>query len=424
MFLSVPVFSAAANGTVSLLLLLGLAAAWRYRETVWRLGALVAALIALKLFLWPLWLWMALSRRIRAAAASIVAGALMTLGGWALIGFAGVGDYPKLLGRMTQLVGTNSYSLYALERAAGASHTGAQAGIGAVALALAAAVWGGRIRGDVLFVVAIGAALLLTPILWPHYLVLLFVPIALARRRFSALWLLPLAYWLDGATWSYAEPIRIVPALLVGVAIVVTSARMIRSGDRLGVSTKPVSRRRSLRQASWSMGDTATMKRLLPPRWLACVLIAAPIPTPIGFGPRYRLAPGPPAPTRFACSPAPEHRDRAHVELFANRRVVLVPKGIGVGNGCSYPLRTTQPTGVVEFVPAARPTLGDLFDVWGQPLSRRGFAGFHGAVSAWVDGKRWPGDVRSIPLGRHAQIVLEVGGYVPPHTFFLFPPGT
>ena len=159
-------------------------------------------------------------------------------------------------------------------------------------------------------------------------------------------------------------------------------------------------------------------------RWLACVLIAAPIPTPIGFGPRYQLEPGPPVHTRLQCSRANtvKQRESAHVELFANKLVLLLPKGIGVQRNCSYALRTTQPTGVVEFVPAAKPTLGDLFDVWGQPLSARGFAGFRGAVNAWVGGKRWHGDVRAIPLRRHAEIVVEVGGYIPPHTFFLFPP--
>jgi hypothetical protein len=29
--------------------------------------------------------------------------------------------------------------------------------------------------------------------------------------------------------------------------------------------------------------------------------------------------------------------------------------------------------------------------------------------------------VARIPLARHAEIVLEVGGYVPPHRAFLFP---
>ena len=152
------------------------------------------------------------------------------------------------------------------------------------------------------------------------------------------------------------------------------------------------------------------------------MLIAAPIPTPIGFGPRYQLAPGPPTGARFTCSRVDTATtERAHVELFANKRVLLLPKGIGVSDRCTYPVRTSAPTGVVEYARAAKPTLGDLFDVWGQPLSARGFAGFHGAVSAWVGGRRWHGQVRAIPLRRHAEIVVEVGGYIPPHTFFLFP---
>ena len=80
-------------------------------------------------------------------------------------------------------------------------------------------------------------------------------------------------------------------------------------------------------------------------RWLACVLIAAPIPTPIGFGQRYQLAAGPPRDGRLTCTPAEPPRQAAHVELFANKLVLLLPKGIGAGRGCSYPVRTTEPTG-------------------------------------------------------------------------------
>jgi len=173
---------------------------------------------------------------------------------------------------------------------------------------------------------------------------------------------------------------------------------------------------------------------------VAAAAAAAPIPTPIGFGPRYRLDPASPAVARaapvgrFACSAGAAARERAHVELFANRLVLLVPAGIGLapplvragafvtGGRCSYAVRTTQPTGVVEFDAAAQPTVGDLFRIWGQPLSARGLAGFHGAVAAWVGGRRWRGDPGAIPLRRHAEIVLEVGGFVPPHTFFLFGP--
>jgi hypothetical protein len=75
---------------------------------------------------------------------------------------------------------------------------------------------------------------------------------------------------------------------------------------------------------------------------------------------------------------------------------------------------------VLEVEEGARLTLGDLFDLWGQPLSRTRLAGFSGRVSAFVGGRARAGDPRTIPLTRHTQIVLEVGGYVRPHSSFLF----
>jgi hypothetical protein len=169
------------------------------------------------------------------------------------------------------------------------------------------------------------------------------------------------------------------------------------------------------------------------------LLAAAPVPTPIGTGPRYDLPAAPPAVRRaepigrLRCASGDLPHQRAHVELFANRRALLLPPGIGMapplrrdgadvlGARCSYPLRTTDPTGVVELAAAVQPTLGDLFAVWGQPLGPSRLCSFRGAVRAWVGGRRWRGDVRRIPLTRHAQVVVEVGDYVPPHPTYLFP---
>ncbi|HSO98754.1 MAG TPA: hypothetical protein VLP43_07365 [Solirubrobacteraceae bacterium] len=66
--------------------------------------------------------------------------------------------------------------------------------------------------------------------------------------------------------------------------------------------------------------------------------------------------------------------------------------------------------------------LGGLFALWGQPLGPRRLAGFDGPVAAYVGARRWQGDPAGIPLDPHAQIVLESGGYVPPHPRYLFPP--
>jgi hypothetical protein len=139
------------------------------------------------------------------------------------------------------------------------------------------------------------------------------------------------------------------------------------------------------------------------------------------------------------CTREQRSRVGVHLELFANRRVVIVPPGVGIApprthrgayitaGRCEYPAITIEPTGVVQVARGGRITLGDLFAIWGQPLSSSRLAGFtapRGAVvSAFVGGRRWAGDAAAIPLARHAQIVLEVGGYVPPHRRYRFPPG-
>jgi hypothetical protein len=178
---------------------------------------------------------------------------------------------------------------------------------------------------------------------------------------------------------------------------------------------------------------------------LAALAVATPPdvhPWPIGVGPRYQPAPAPAAVRRgrvvgsFGCRAREAARFGVHLELFAHRRVVIVPAGIGVAppairrlgrivrSRCSYAARTTSPTGVLEIRRGSRLTLGSFVRLWGQPLAASRLAGFRGGrVLAFVNGRRWRGDVRAIPLRRHAQIVLEIGGYVPPHPRYLFPRG-
>lgn len=217
-FASVPVVAGASLGTFSPCLLLGAAAAWRYRDRALRVALLVAALVVAKLFLWPLWLWLVYTRRFAAAALSAIVGVTVTIAAWWGIGFAGLHDYPRVLSRLTELVGTNSYSSYALLHGGGLSGATAQRFVfaaGALLGGLAALRLRAVRRDERSFVAALGLALLLTPILWPHYLVLLYVPVSLLRRTFSPLWLLPLLIWFDGHAWSYGEPARILPFLIL-----------------------------------------------------------------------------------------------------------------------------------------------------------------------------------------------------------------
>jgi hypothetical protein len=62
--------------------------------------------------------------------------------------------------------------------------------------------------------------LLLTPILWLNYLMLLFVPIAVASRRLNVLWALPLALWLSPFQEPMPQPLW---RLVVVLAIVLGS---------------------------------------------------------------------------------------------------------------------------------------------------------------------------------------------------------
>ena len=111
--------------------------------------------------------------------------------------------------------------------------------------------------------------------------------------------------------------------------------------------------------------------------------------------------------------------------MFARGRVLIVPTGIGVSlaRACTYAARTSAPTGVVEFEASKRLTVGSFFRIWGQRLGPNRLLSFKGLVRGYIGGKRWRAPASSIPLRRHAEIVLEVGPYVPPHARFLFGPG-
>jgi alpha-1,2-mannosyltransferase len=191
-------------------LLLLVAVLWYYRDAAAAAGGAVAGALALKLFLWPVIPWLAFTRRWRAAAYGVLGTIVLVLGSWAVIGFRGLTDYPELLRRFATLESHHSYSAAAVARALGLHASAAQAVVLAAGAGLLALAWRAarrdadepaeRDRRSLTLVLA--AALVLTPIVWQHYLALLVAPIALARPRLSPLWALPLAAWpLYGFDW-------------------------------------------------------------------------------------------------------------------------------------------------------------------------------------------------------------------------------
>lgn len=154
---------------------------------------------------------------------------------------------------------------------------------------------------------------------------------------------------------------------------------------------------------------------------------------PIGRGPRFQ----PPAGNRVlgACRAPLGTRQRAHIELFGANRVLLLAAGIGTraprrirdgrvaGAICFGALVTLDPTGTLYFRSGGEYTVADIFSVWGQALTTRRIASFTGGrVRAYVDGHQWRGAPGAVPLRQNAEIVLEVGPHVVPHTHFSFAP--
>ena len=115
----------------------------------------------------------------------------MTLAAWAVMGFAGIAAYPRLLSADADAFAGHSHSLTSL-----AIHLGASPGV-ARALALAAAAgaivlaWRSRRHGNDLaaFTLCLYAGLLSSPIVWTHYLLVLLVPLAIARPRLDRAWI-------------------------------------------------------------------------------------------------------------------------------------------------------------------------------------------------------------------------------------------
>jgi hypothetical protein len=109
----------------------------------------------------------------------------------------------------------------------------------------------------------------------------------------------------------------------------------------------------------------------------------------------------------------------AHLDLFADGQRVTVPAGIGVLPTCRYWLSTSRADGVVLIASPERRafTLGDLFDVWGAPLTRTRALSYTLAggrtLRAYVDGRRVARDPRAIRLAPQREIVLVIGGSPP-----------
>jgi hypothetical protein len=117
----------------------------------------------------------------------------------------------------------------------------------------------------------------------------------------------------------------------------------------------------------------------------------------------------------------------AHLTIVVRGQSRQVPAGVGVappyevgltpagrfvsGASCFMWLHTHAADGIVHIESRVKRTytLGEFFDIWGQPLNRRQVGPARGAVTAFFNGRVFTGTPGTVPLLAHSQIELEVG---------------
>ena len=113
-----------------------------------------------------------------------------------------------------------------------------------------------------------------------------------------------------------------------------------------------------------------------------------------------------------------------HLLILSKGKTVSIPPNVGQVPmaQCLYWVHTHTPDGIIHIeAPQNRTfTLGQFFDIWGQPLTKSraasAIAPKGSSLRIWVNGKLWTADPRLIPLSAHADIVIQAG---PP---FVTPP--
>ena len=130
----------------------------------------------------------------------------------------------------------------------------------------------------------------------------------------------------------------------------------------------------------------------------------------------------------------------AHLTVFVNGAARQIPAAIGIpgaqaentptgpfiaSGSCFYWLHTHAADGIIHIEsPVHRTyTLGDFFDIWGQPLGPDQVGPAHGPVTAIYNRQVYRGNPRNIPLEKHAQIQLEVGKPLVSPASITFPSG-
>ena len=195
-----PVYAAWQTANETMFLVFGLACVWRWRDRPLVAGVLTGAMISLKPLLWPLVLWMLATRRWRASAVALISGLAFNLLAWSVVGFGQISSYLSAASADTTAAWRTGWGVPALLGHFGVGFTGGLVTMLALSAALVAAVvYSAVMQRDELRVLTwtVALALVSSPLLWSHYLVLMLVPLALSRPRLHWVWVLPVLMWVS-----------------------------------------------------------------------------------------------------------------------------------------------------------------------------------------------------------------------------------
>jgi hypothetical protein len=125
----------------------------------------------------------------------------------------------------------------------------------------------------------------------------------------------------------------------------------------------------------------------------------------------------------FDCvvNPPDTYSVRAHLSILVNNEPQAIPNRLGAAPSglthCFYPIHTDDASGRIHVVSAAAGTftLGQLFQIWGQPLTNTNVAGISGLpIEVFITDngtvvKVEEADWSNIELTSHREITIELG---------------
>ncbi len=126
----------------------------------------------------------------------------------------------------------------------------------------------------------------------------------------------------------------------------------------------------------------------------------------------------------FGMAPAdpPKLHHHQHLDIFVNGKSVPVPHNIGLSRQAEVPIHThgSEGDGIIHVETTdvnLNPTLGVFFDVWGVSFTQTNIGGYvtdetH-PLAVFVDGSKYEGDPRQVPLDQHYEILVVYGQDIP-----------